>query len=234
LLEAYSRIPTAYFEGQEHDDRYTDFYKWIAGKIESCANGRRVLDIGCGEGNFLYVLGKDWEKLGLEPSMNGVLAATRKGLTTILGTITDLGRDKEFDVIVALDVIEHLLEPTEFLHCVRSHLPSLGTLVIVTGDRSSLPARVAGRRWSYIRWGGHVSILSKSALMLLLRRAGFDPVSIIRCSHPASPGPLAWWRVLVLEPVRRILGRSPSWYPFWRDHLLIIARPQSSILVKKI
>jgi hypothetical protein len=39
---------------------------------------------------------------------------------------------------------------------------------------------------------------------------------------------LAWWRVLLLEPARQFFGRNPSWYPFWNDHLLVIARRDPS------
>ena len=37
-------------------------------------------------------------------------------------------------------------------------------------------------------------------------------------------GAIAWWRVHLLEPARRVLGRNKSWYPFWRDHQAVIAR----------
>ena len=91
-------------------------------------------------------------------------------------------------------------------------------------DADSYAARIAGRQWSYLRWCGHISVFSQSGLQKLLQTHGFEVLTWQRCEHPSSPGALAWWRVHMLEPARRVLGRSKSWYPFWRDHQMLVAR----------
>ncbi|HEX3248839.1 MAG TPA: hypothetical protein VHS05_05380, partial [Pyrinomonadaceae bacterium] len=73
-------------------------------------------------------------------------------------------------------------------------------------------------------WCGHISVFSQSGLRKLLESHGFEILAWSRCEHPSSPGAAAWWRVHLLEPARRMLGRNRSWYPFWRDHQMVVAR----------
>ena len=109
-------------------------------------------------------------------------------------------------------------------HGVKEHLTANGTIILLTGDSAAYSARVAGPQWSYLRWCGHISVFSARGLRKLLESHGFEILDWKRCEHPSSPGLVAWWRVHVLEPVRRTMGRAKSWYPFWRDHQVVIAR----------
>ena len=130
----------------------------------------------------------------------------------------------EVDLICALDVIEHVVDPHAFIDSLKPHLRKGGVVLLLTGDADAYPARIAGPQWSYLRWCGHISVFSRAGLRRLLESHGFEVLTAKRCEHPSSPGAFAWWRVHLLEPVRRILGRDKSWYPFWRDHQTVIAR----------
>jgi SAM-dependent methyltransferase len=224
LLEIYASIPASYFGGQSDDARYKTFYKQLEKSIDRHARRRRILDVGCGEGSFLASLPETWQASGVEPSRQGALISIDKGLDVRQGILSDIPICERFDVISAIDVVEHLIDFESFFHEMKSRLSMDGIVVIVTGDRSSFAARVAGRRWSYLRWCGHVSIFTMSSIECSLRKVGFSTVDKIRCSHPASAGIIAWWRVFLLEPIRRLFKRPPSWYPYWQDHMIIIAR----------
>lgn len=224
LIDAYKRVNAAYFDSPETDPRYTSFYKQLERLVESHVARKTILDVGCGDGAFLSTLSDRWSKYGLEPSASGTQLAKQKNLDVACGTLDDPPRQYHADLISALDVIEHVIDPHQFVESFKRHLRQGGFVLLLTGDADSHPARIAGSQWSYLRWCGHISIFSRSGLRKLLESHGFEIVNWTRSEHPSSPGAIAWWRVHVLEPARRALGRKPSWYPFWRDHQTIVAR----------
>jgi SAM-dependent methyltransferase len=223
LMEAYQRMPHAYFEPQI-SPRYGRFYRRIEALAKKYVSGKRILDLGCGDGTFLSTISSDWQKQGLEPSRSGADLARQKHLEVTCGTLVSSAQNFEVDLLAVLDVIEHVVDPHAFVESLKSHLRAHGVVLILTGDPDSLVARIAGNQWSYLRWCGHVSVLSRQALTQLMQEHGFEVVEWQRCEHPSTPGLLAWWRVHLLEPARRLLGRNKSWYPLWRDHQLLIAR----------
>jgi len=228
LLRAYQRIPDNYFGEVQIDSRYSKFYAVLGSLLARHSRGRRVCDVGCGEGSFLASLGSEWERWGIEPSRSGVESGKSKGLRVMCGTLESVPEPNQIDVLTAQDVLEHVVDPATFLRAARARLADAGLLVLVTGDPGSPTARVAGRHWSYLRWCGHVSVMSGKALRQLLNQTGFEVVTCLRVNHPASAGAIAWGRVLLLEPLRRLLGRAASWYPFWLDHQVVVGRRLAS------
>jgi SAM-dependent methyltransferase len=223
LNEAYERVVESYFDAQENDPRYVRFYKELEQLIKQYVNGRKILDVGCGEGVFLSTISHEWSKQGVEPSASGASLAQKRNLDVSRATL-DTSPDYQVDLISALDVIEHVIDPHHFVESFKRHLRPGGAVLLLTGDADSYAARIAGPQWSYLRWCGHISVFSQSGLRKLLQSHGFEVLAWKRCEHPCSPGAKAWWRVHLLEPARRVLGRNKSWYPFWRDHQVIVAR----------
>jgi len=224
LVAAYERVSDSYFESTENDPRYLRFYRSLEELLKQHVPGRTILDIGCGDGTFLSTLSNDWSRRGVEPSASGARLARERKLDVACGTLDTATEPYEVDLISALDVIEHVVDPHNFIESLKRHLRKGGAVLLLTGDANAYAARIAGSQWSYLRWCGHISVFSQSGLRRLLESHGFEVLASKRCEHPSSPGALAWWRVHLLEPARRVLGREKSWYPFWRDHQAVIAR----------
>jgi SAM-dependent methyltransferase len=224
LAGAYERVSASYFDSQPDDPRYTRFYESLEQAMKRYVRGRTILDVGCGDGVFLGTLSNEWTKCGLEPSASGARLARQRNLNVDCATLDTTNTHYEADVISALDVIEHVIDPHQFIDSFKRQLRPGGFALLLTGDTDSYPASVAGPWWSYLRWCGHISVFSRSGLRRLLESHGFEVVHWRRCEHPSSPGAVAWWRVHLLEPARRALGRNRSWYPFWRDHQVVIAQ----------
>ena len=224
LAGAYKRVSESYFDSEPCDPRYVGFYERLEQALKRYVSGRTILDVGCGDGVFLNALSDEWTRRGLEPSASGARLARQRNLDVECATLDTTNTRHEADVISALDVIEHVIDPHRFIDSFKRHLRPSGFLLLLTGDVGSYPASVAGPWWSYLRWCGHISVFSRSGLQMLLEYHGFEVVHWGRCEHPSSPGAVAWWRVHLLEPARRVLGRSRSWYPFWRDHQMVIAQ----------
>jgi len=224
LADAYERVAAAYFDSLENDPRYVQFYKRLEEFVKRHVSGRTILDVGCGDGVFLSSMSSEWSKQGLEPSATGATLAKKRNLDVANATLDTAPQQYEVDVVSALDVIEHVIDPHEFVESFKRHLRPRGVVLLLTGDADSYSAKIAGPQWSYLRWCGHISVFSQSGLRKLLESHGYEILAWNRCEHPSSPGPVAWWRVHLLEPVRRVLGRNRSWYPFWRDHQMVVAR----------
>jgi 2-polyprenyl-3-methyl-5-hydroxy-6-metoxy-1,4-benzoquinol methylase len=224
LMNAYQRMPDSYFESDAVGPRHAQFYGSLERLMKDAVAGRTILDVGCGDGSFLSALSGDWTKQGLEPSRSGADLSRKKNLEVVCATPDATEKPNKVDLVSALDVIEHVIDPHSFIESLKKHLKPDGAVLLLTGDANSYAARTAGARWSYLRWCGHISIFSELGLRKLLQSHGLEIIDWRRCEHPSSSGPLAWWRVHLLEPLRRLLGRNRSWYPFWRDHQTVVAR----------
>ena len=227
LADAYERVDATYFDSLPDDPRYVRFYQRLEEFVKQHTSGRTILDVGCGDGVFLSCMSSEWTKQGLEPSASGASLARKRNLEVTRATLDTTPKQYEADVVSALDVIEHVIDPHQFVESCKRQLRPRGVLLLLTGDAASYPAKIAGPQWSYLRWCGHISVFSQAGLRRLLQSHGFEVLAWSRCEHPSSPGAVAWWRVHLLEPARRMLGRNRSWYPFWRDHQMVVARLHS-------
>ncbi len=142
--------------------------------------GQSVLEIGAGLGAFIEILRKQYgcKVQGIEPSPQFVDIATRSlKLNVFKGTFDQWFKKQKthpkFDRIVMDQILEHMLEPAEFLKQLHGLLKPGGQIFI------SVPsmARPKEDRTKFFIFE-HVSSFSPFALSLLLLRAGFKPTGI--------------------------------------------------------
>ena len=90
--------------------------------------------------------------------------------------------DSSLSLIVAIHVLDHLLEPQRLLERLRSKLIPSGLILLVTHDGSSLPARLFGSRWpAYCLQ--HPQIYSSRTLRNSLDHAGFQPLGVKKTTN---------------------------------------------------
>jgi len=97
-----------------------DTYWWFVGRkaiisrllrfLLPSRHRRRILDVGCGSGATMLVLRQFGWVVGLDPSPAALSLSRSRGHTTLLqGDALRLPvRDESFDLVTALDVVEHL------------------------------------------------------------------------------------------------------------------------------
>jgi 2-polyprenyl-3-methyl-5-hydroxy-6-metoxy-1,4-benzoquinol methylase len=148
--------------------------------------GRRagqLVDIGCWTGSFVAAAGaRGWRACGIEPSAWAVHRATERGLDVRQATLERSGlAPNEFDVVVATDIIEHLVDLDDGVKRLRALMAPDGVLFCTVPDAGSLTARLLGRRW----WAVlpmHVQYFTRQSLGVLLARHGLEIRSI--STHP--------------------------------------------------
>jgi 2-polyprenyl-3-methyl-5-hydroxy-6-metoxy-1,4-benzoquinol methylase len=98
-----------------------------------------ALDIGCGRGQFLYLLKKSGYSVeGVEPDISSQNYAKNLGINSIFtGYIEQFESDKQYQLITMLDLIEHPLDPMSLLKSVDKILAPGGFLLLWTPNGSS-------------------------------------------------------------------------------------------------
>lgn len=117
---------------------------------------KRCLEIGCATGEFSYVLSEMGAlPVGIDLGEDAVEIARRRypGLAVHCCDIEGLPMDQAFDVILAFEVIEHVLSPDRFFAEVRKRLALNGLFVLST------PNYGCAKRLGHGHWVGLNEIL---------------------------------------------------------------------------
>jgi len=134
------------------------------------ASGLRLLDVGCGSGEFVYILrASGVVATGIEPNL-GYAAYCREYLQLPVepALLEDYSLpSRYFDVITLFHVLEHLADPVSVLFHLASALRPAGVLVVEVPNLSSRSTRPANR---FHR--AHLFHFTVPTLRLTARRAG--------------------------------------------------------------
>ncbi len=132
--DATAGAPALYEQLQRHDWYYPNI-KWehqVA--LRSVKASSRVLDVGCGRGDFLALAAqRDPQQLmGLEINPAAVSAARRSGLNVLEQDVCEHARERPgaYDVVTSFQVLEHVTNPMSFL-AAQCRLARRGGRVIV-------------------------------------------------------------------------------------------------------
>ena len=161
----------------------------------------RLLDVGCAYGFFLQEARRCFDVAGLEISDDAASEARRRGLNVITGVADEaaLSHFGTLDVIVLLDVIEHLPAPHQTLSLCAQCLNPGGIIVITTGDFASRYARLAGAHWRLMTPPQHLWYFTPASVERLAQRLDLHLEAV---AHPWKIVPIS----LILFQISRMLG----------------------------
>lgn len=133
-------------------------------------NGRRLLDIGCGEGSFLLAMKKaGWEVAGTEINSNLELT---NGLI-IKEHLEDFSNCLPFDCITMWHTLEHMRDINSTLGQINNILKPNGKLIIAVPNSSSFQAKIFRSKWLHLDVPRHLFHFNIAALHSCLRTNGF-------------------------------------------------------------
>ena len=188
----------------------------IKSLIESRAGAKSVLDVGCYDGGLLNALAARFEKFGVEASTRAAEVARRRGIEILGSKISGLSLlQQRFDVVCAVDVIEHVPDPAEFARALLRLLNPGGLLLLSSGAIDTAAWRVAGGGYWYCSIAEHISFISlKWARQLALeQRLTLCEVDRFRYADLGVTGRAAARRQFVVELAKAHLKRLLALLP---------------------
>jgi 2-polyprenyl-6-hydroxyphenyl methylase/3-demethylubiquinone-9 3-methyltransferase len=129
-------------------------------KSLSCLSGLRILDIGCGAGLLCEPLSRlGAQVIGIDPSPSNIAAArlhADRGHLSIdyrCTTVEEIDARERFDVVLAMEVVEHVVDVGLFLKRCAAMLKPGGLMVVSTINRNwkSFALAIVGAEY-VLRW----------------------------------------------------------------------------------
>lgn len=167
------------FDPQYYDKRYAPLLELIR---HNSPSGQTLFEIGVGSGFFLKAAERaGWHVSGSDISAASIAFARETlHLDTHPWSAEDLAThlpSGTIDVVVMLDVIEHLLDAHAALTAIHRLLSPDGILVILTPNLNSFSYFALKEDWAIISPAEHTYNFSERTLKRTLHRAGFPTVN---------------------------------------------------------
>ena len=195
--------------------------------IERHVRERDVLDLGCVDArpqrhtaeqrmehkpNLLFkrICELNPKTLGIDIDPEGVKVMRAMGFNVECGDVETMDLGRQFDTIIAGELIEHLENPGRFLRNMRKHLKPSGVIIISTPNPF-----YAGQTWKIWHYGkpmvheDHMGWQDPATLGQILRRTGFEPFE----GYWIQPKPS------ILKTWKRLLR------PYFSHTFMCLARP---------
>lgn len=242
--------PSGYFRFKPALSGDAEFYSQLmrrigyapCGKVEykeaakQIGQGQKVLDVGCGDGNFSNVCPGIYS--GIDTNHTAVQDAVRMGRNVRFGVIQDEDSDA-YEVITLFQVLEHIEEPGEFLkECVRCLKPG-GRLVVSTPNMNGFMGYMANEVMNYPPH--HMTWWSESSLKSLVEECGCRPYRVWleplqknhflsfletffwpRTREHITSKPISWMTRKFLVCLARLAARNWDEIPFIAGHTISV------------
>jgi SAM-dependent methyltransferase len=197
---------TARLPGPEDAQDYSEYYRAgdlgvpafvdrrldaLVARMGSHRRTGRWLDVGFGAGALLRAGTRaGWRMTGTEVSRRASEAMSPAGIDVRSGPIGEIELERDsFDVVTALEVVEHLPDPAALFAEARRALRPGGVLYLTTPHGSGLTWRLLGTRWSVVSPPEHLQLFSIAGLRALCSAAGLQQRRVE--AHGVNPFELA-------------------------------------------
>jgi 2-polyprenyl-3-methyl-5-hydroxy-6-metoxy-1,4-benzoquinol methylase len=176
--------------------------------VDRIKKGSRVLDYGCGAGEFVKFIENDFETLGFEPDADARKAAQSKiAKAKILDNI-EVIEDGSLDAITLWHVFEHVENQDEMLEIFNKKLKDKGLLIIAVPNPTSYDAKHYKEYWAAYDVPRHIYHFSKNGMENLISKKPnwkmrkikpliLDSYYISMLSEKYKKSPLFWLKATI-------------------------------------
>jgi len=151
------------------------------GRISRYKKMGRVLDLGCGTGNFLsYLQKKGWTCYGVDVSQIACSIAMEKNLSIYTKELADCSfPDKFFNIIISHHSFNYLLDPCSELKEMRRILKDDGILVLYMPNIECIQFKINREKWFGLDVPRQFYHYSPKTIDAMLKKNGFVIVKTI-------------------------------------------------------
>jgi SAM-dependent methyltransferase len=221
----------------DNEHRYTKMHRLLRQRLGTL-DGARIVDLGCCRGQLLqrFRRYRGVELTGLEIDPTEIQLARRRGIEPIRAFINRFRgnqmtaalpfEDEDADVVLAGEIIEHVVDTESLLREIARILRPGGELVLTTPNVVSLKHRLQLARGRYpdcldyrLRYGddfGHVRAFTPEIVAGLLEETGFRDVEVVG----QRIGPLS----ALFGPLGRLLDRMATAHAEASECVIALAR----------
>ncbi|MDY6853507.1 MAG: class I SAM-dependent methyltransferase [Thermodesulfobacteriota bacterium] len=162
---------------QNEFKRIIEVYRRSVPLIQNGVFPKKALDIGSAKGYLLALLKElNWKVQGIELSKEAASYAINKfGVPTFKGTLEEFVKEhskEKYPLILAIDILEHIVSPKNFIATIYQLLEDDGFLIIDTPNAQS-----ANITYEKLSWKGfnpfHIFLFSKGNLIQLMENSGY-------------------------------------------------------------
>jgi SAM-dependent methyltransferase len=131
--------------------------------------------------------------------MDYLVLLKMNGFYTIMADAESLPFKNEFDLIIMVDILEHVLDTEKALHCVRRALREAGIVIIRVPFKEDISkyAIAAGCKYEFV----HLRSFDKEDIISLLNKCGLNPIQFHYDGYTLDKA-----RLLIRLPISFILN----------------------------
>jgi len=162
----------------EHPQSTIRLYEWrgillLLRNLKSLSPATRWLDYGCGNGALVRYARNQGLRHTLGFDEGAIVSQARAKQIPILNRDQLAQHQGTFDLVTAIEVLEHVPNPLVTLREIRGLLKPEGLFFCTTGN--ARPYRNHLTQWPYVIPEIHMSFYEPGSLAMALTRAGFKP-----------------------------------------------------------
>ena len=184
--------------------------------------GKNILDYGCGAGEFLNFIQKDYSVKGFEPNKDARNAATKKvGNDKIVSDLNQI-QNESLDAVTMWHVLEHIENQEEFLSEIYTKIKKGGKLIIAVPNYKSLDAEYYQEFWAAYDVPRHLYHFSKEGMKIIFENQNWtlkeirplllDSYYISITSEKYMKNPLSWLKGPIIGALSNIKASKTGDY----------------------
>jgi len=140
-------------------------------------NAKSIIDIGCGNGDFIYKIQQNYPQkmyyaLDISPNAFNKIRDI-KGINKIVSAFTKFNTTKKFDVITLWWYLEHSITPEEDLIRINKIISDNGLLIIGVPNHKSIARYLFKSFWYNLDAPRHINIFSPKSIRKFLYKNNF-------------------------------------------------------------
>lgn len=172
---------------------YFKHFKPYIDIIKSYGIKGKAMDIGCGAGHLMIMMKENGLSVeGLEVSPILVKALLKDKLKVYCCDIKELKkRNKKYDLVTMNQVLEHVVDPENFVKSVNRIVNKSGYLILAVPYIWGIIPKILRTKWYGLGYGQHLNFFSKESIRILLERNGFKVLESkllsVDYAHPKFP-----------------------------------------------